>query len=152
MLTSCATDSCGPTKERFLEKYARFVDKVDSKNLPLDEETWKKMDQKFDKYISDCYTEFEDDLTHSEQVDFAANTVRYYYSKYGQGFAEQFGLDPNAFAHMVSENVEQFLHGHEDEIEALIEEFAHNIDRKELERLIEKGTEFIQSLTEDVEQ
>ncbi len=150
-LASCATDQCGPTKEKFLENYEQFVDRVESKDLASDKEAWQSLDQKLDKYITECYTEFENDLTNSERIDFASNTVRYYYTKYGRGLSEQLGSDPEDFARMMTENLEGFLHGHEDEIEALIDDFANQLDRDEMDRLIKKGSEFIQLLTEDLE-
>ena len=151
MFASCATDQCGPTKEKFLENYERFVDKVESKDLAPDTEAWENLDQKFDKYLTECYTEFENDLTNSERIDFATNTVRYYYTKYGKGLSEQLGSDPEEFARKMAENLEDFLHGHEDDIEALVEEFTSQMDREEMERLIEKGADIFESLLEDLE-
>ncbi|RLD20423.1 MAG: hypothetical protein DRI69_06320 [Bacteroidetes bacterium] len=151
MLASCATDQCGPTKEQFLENYEKFVDKVESKDLTSDSDAWQSMDQKLDKYLSECYTEFENNLTNSERIDFASNTVRYYYTKYGKEISVQLGSDPEAFARQMSKNLEAFLNGNEDEIEALIDDFAHRLDRKDLDELIEKGSEFLQLLTEDLE-
>ena len=151
MLASCATDQCGPTKEKFLEKYEEFVDKVESKDLPSDKEAWQNLDQKLDKYMNECLAEFESDLTNSERIDFASNTVRYYYTKYGKGLSEQLGSDPDEFARKMAQNLEGFLHGHEDEIEALIDDFTNKLDRQEVEELIERGSEFIQLLTEDLE-
>jgi uncharacterized membrane-anchored protein YjiN (DUF445 family) len=151
MFTACATDHCGPTKEIFLENYKHFVEKVESKNLTPDKEEWHNLDEKFDTYISDCYTEFENALTSSERIDVATNTVRYYYSKYGKGISEQLGADPEEFTRRMTQNVEDFLHGNEDEIEALVREFSNRIDRQELDVLIEKGSEIFQSLAEDLE-
>jgi len=151
MLASCAMDQCGPTKEKFLENYKKFVDKVESKDLGSDKDAWQNLDQKLDKYITECYTEFEDKLTNSERIEFASNTVRYYYNKYGKGISEQLGSDPEAFARQMSENLESFLHGHEDEIKALIDDFAHRLDREKLDELVEKGSEFLQLLNENLE-
>jgi len=150
-LTSCATDRCGPTKENFLENYEKFVDRVESKDMSLDKEEWQILDKKFDKYLTECYTEFEDALTNSEQIDFASNTVRYYYNKYGKSLSKQLGSDPDAFTRNMTKQLEDLLHGNEDEIEALIEEFAIRMDRDELDELIEKGSEFLQLITEDLE-
>ena len=150
-LASCAMDQCGPTKEKFLENYEKFVDRVEAKDLASDKEAWQNLDQKLDKYINECYTEFEQDLTNSERIDFASSTVRYYYTKYGKGLSEQLGSDPDEFARMMTENLEGFLHGHEDEIEAIVDDFVNNLDRQKMEELIEKGSEFIQLLTEDLE-
>lgn len=151
IFASCATDQCGPTKEKFLENYEKFVDWVESKDLTSDKEAWQNLDQKLDKYLTECYTEFENDLTNSERIDFASNTARYYYTKYGKGISEQLGSDPEEFARKMTESLEGFLHGHEEEIEAFIDDFVNRLDRDELEELIEKGSEFFQLLTEDLE-
>lgn len=148
---SCATEQCGSSKEKFLENFEEFVDNVESKDLESDKEAWQNLDQSLDKYLNECYTEFEDNLTNSERIDFASNTVRYYYVKYGKGLSEQLGSDPDEFARKMAENLEGFLHGHEDEIEELINDFVYRLDREEMDELIEKGSEFIQLLTEDLE-
>jgi len=151
MLTSCNINQCGPTKEKFLENYEKFVDKVESKNLSADEKAWQNLDRTFDKYLSECYKEFENELTSSERIDFATTTVQYYYTKYGTGISEQIGTDPEEFARNMAEELEDYLHVHEDEIEALVEEFANSINREELEELLELGSEIFQSLTEDLD-
>lgn len=151
LLASCTSDQCGATKDDFLGNYERFVDKVELKDLNSDSEAWLQLDQKFDQYINDCYTEFEQELTSSEQVDFATNTVKYYYTKYGHDIAQQWGINSEEFARTLTKSVEAFLHEHEGDIEALVKEYSSRIDQQKLEELSEKGSKYFQMLAEDLE-
>jgi hypothetical protein len=47
--------------------------------------------------------------------------------------------------------VEDFLHGNEVDIEALVQEFNQRIDREDLDELLEKGSAIFKSLTEDLD-
>ena len=148
-LTSCALDQCGPTKEAFLEKYENFVDDVESKDLEGSKKEWERVDKKFDKYLNECYTEYKDDLSQSEQSEFALNTMRYYYNKYGKDFYDKMDSNPEEFAKVVSENVEEFLHKYEDDIEDILEEITSSMDKKEMDELFEQGSDFLKTLDED---
>ena len=124
--------------------------RLHQKDLTTDEEAWQNLDKTFDKYLSECFNEFENELTSSERVDFVTNTAKYYYAKYGSGISEQMGSEHEEIARKMAENLEDFLHIHEDEIEAFVEEFANSIDREELDELMEQGSEMLKTLMEDL--
>ena len=102
LLGACSSmNPCGNNKTTFLNNFETFIEEIESEKLEFADEKWENYDLKFRKYVDECYDEFEDDLTRSEESDFAANTVKYYYVKYGQGIYEQYKDDGEGFINLL---------------------------------------------------
>ena len=86
LLSSCASHiSCGGDKDSFVENFYTFIDdlKKEQKEGKLSDSQWENYDTKFNKLTEECFPQFENELTTTDQLGIAASVAAYYYAKHG---------------------------------------------------------------------
>lgn len=86
LFSSCANHiSCGGDKDAFVDNFYTFIDdlKAEQKEGKLSDSQWESYDIKFKKLTEECYPQFENDLTTTDQLGVAASVAAYYYAKHG---------------------------------------------------------------------
>ncbi len=140
VLQSCGLDECGSTKSNFLKKYDAFIAEVEKQDLSFSDKNWETYDAQFESYLENCYERYEEEMTTAENREFWVQSVKYYYKRYGNGFAEELFDEDNELSQTMrrkirdlERNPEQFLKevireiGGED-LEGLFREIGREIE------------------------
>lgn len=88
LISSCAGHiSCGGDKDAFVDNLYTFIDdlKKEQKEGKLSDSQWENYDAKFKKLTEECFPQFEEELTTTDQLGVAASVAAYYYAKHGSG-------------------------------------------------------------------
>lgn len=84
--SSCANYiSCGGDKDAFVDNFYTFIEAVqnEQKQGKISDAQWESYDAKFTKLTEECFPQFENELTTSDQLGVAASVAAYYYAKHG---------------------------------------------------------------------
>lgn len=87
-MSSCANYiSCGGDKDTFVDNFYTFIEEVkdEQKQGEISDAQWESYDAKFKKLTEECFPQFENDLTTTDQLGVAASVAAYYYAKHGAG-------------------------------------------------------------------
>ena len=151
LLASCQFDPCGSSPEAFVDKYERFIDDLDEKQLSFDDKSWEDHDRKFKTYVQECYENFEDDLSRKEERRFAQSTAKYYLIKYGKGLQYQYEGDPEEFSRIIGDNVEAIVDEYGDEFEEMFESFMEE-NGDNIEQLAEDIGDAVERFVNDIDE
>lgn len=70
--------SCAPfTKDAYLNRYMKFMEKVSSEYRVYDEKKWAKSDKKFEKLNNKWYERFKDELSVKEKILISGYKIKY---------------------------------------------------------------------------
>jgi len=82
ILVTLTVISCRPfSKESYLEKYGKFMSEVSEKGASYNDKDWEKADEKFNKFNTDWYDHFKEDLTWQEKLTTTKYNLQYTYYK-----------------------------------------------------------------------
>lgn len=84
-MVSCLTPS---SKESYLEKFERFVDRVEQNHEKYTEKDWEWAEEQFQKYSSDWYLKFKSEYTFHDQIKIKGFIIRYHSYKTRQDVGE----------------------------------------------------------------
>jgi len=144
-LVSCQMDPCA-NKEKFLTNFDSFVEDISESEESISLEEWKKHDEKFKKYIEECYTNHKGDLLSSEKQSFWANSIRYYYERHGNSFFTELNDENDTLAKIMEEELSEVFNNPEEAIIALVkEEYGEDITKS-----IDKVVDEIKKLGEEL--
>ena len=74
--------SCRPfSKESYLKDYETFITKISNEEPNYTESDWKIIDKKFEKFNTDWYDHFSNDLTFTEKLTVTKLHTQYIYYK-----------------------------------------------------------------------
>jgi hypothetical protein len=146
LFTACSINPCGPGKKQFLKNFDAFITDIEDQSLAYESEKWEDYDLKFKKFVKECYPEYEEDLTRKEDDQFVANTMKYYYLKYGKGLYEQYKNNGDELADLIGQNLEEFLEINRDATEKLIKNIEENIDAEKIEDFLNEVSDFLNDL------
>lgn len=80
VLISLAMIACAPmTKERYMERYAEFMDEISQNASSYTENDWVKKDKQYQKYSDELYNKFKKELTASDKLTLAGYKIKYTY-------------------------------------------------------------------------
>lgn len=110
------------SKESYIEKFERFVDRVEQNHKKYNNKDWQWADSQFQKYNDDWYLKFGDEFTVSDQIKIKSLIIRYHSYKNKEDISE---LLKQLFKDDVDdarEKVEEYIENDMDEhIDILIE-------------------------------
>jgi len=146
-LSACQLDPCA-NKDKFLTTFDQFVEDVSESETEISLEHWKGHDEKFKKYVEECYVSHKEELSNSEKKSFWSNSIRYYYHRHGNGFFTELENDNDPLAKLMEKELEEVFNNPEDVIIALVkEEFGEDITEG-----IDKVVDGIKKLGEDLKE
>lgn len=85
LMVSCLTPK---SKETYLEKFERFVERVEQNHKKYNAKDWEWANSQFDKYNHDWYLKFTDEFTLEDQLKIKSLIIRYHSYKNKQGIGE----------------------------------------------------------------
>lgn len=82
--------SClNPTsKEDYLEKFEKFVNRVEENHKHYNSKDWEWADTQFEKYNTEWYLDFKEDFTLEDQIKIKALIIKYHSYKNKQGLGD----------------------------------------------------------------
>lgn len=89
LTSACSTNECGSNKAKFLANFNDLIEEVTEAELDYSDDAWDKHDNRFRKFVEDCYPEYEEELSNRERRKFWGQFVKYYYKRYGAGLAQE---------------------------------------------------------------
>jgi len=104
---SCSTDSCGATKDGFLERYDAFMEDVKTADLAVSDEGWARYDDRFKTFVEVCYESFEPELSGRERRQFWTKAMGYYYNRYGKGLSKELFENNNSTNQKMQEKLQE---------------------------------------------
>ena len=113
------------SKESYLNKFERFIDKVEQNHKKYNNKDWEWSDSQFEKYNSDWYLRFKDEYTLSDQIKIKSFIIRYHSYKNKEDIA------------LV---LKQLFKDDVDDVRAKVEEYIENDMDEHLELLMEGAT------------
>lgn len=84
-VVSCLTPT---SKESYLEKFERFIDRVEENHKKYNDKDWDWADSQFEKYNGDWYLKFREDYNLSDQIKIKSLIIRYHSYKSKDDFNE----------------------------------------------------------------
>jgi hypothetical protein len=118
-MVSCLSPN---SKEAYLEKFERFVNRVEQNHKKYTKKDWEWTDSQFKKYNGEWYLEFSDEFTLSDQIKIKSLIIRYYSYRNKED---------------VSEVLKQLFKEDVDEVRNTLKEYIENDMDDDLEKLID---------------
>jgi len=75
LLFSCS--SAPTSKDEYIKEYSTFIEDLKANNENLTEEQWKEKDKAFEKFSTEMYSEYENDLGIAEQIKIGKHAFQY---------------------------------------------------------------------------
>ncbi len=141
--TSCQFDTCGIDKEHFLGNFKQFIKTIEKEDLEYSSSEWEKHDEKFKKFVKECYPEYKDKLTSEEKSEYYSYSTKYYVLKYGRGFEKFMDEHGEELAEQVSQGIEDFIEISADNVEEFINQLEESINEEKIEEFFEQLEEAI---------
>ena len=121
-LVSCLNPT---SKESYIEKFERFVDRVEQNHTKYNDKDWEWSDSQFKKYNKDWYLKFSDEFTLSDQIKIKSLIIRYHSYKNKED---------------ISEVLKQLFKEDIDDVQKKVEEYFENDMEEDLGTIIEGAT------------
>lgn len=153
LFSSCETEPCSYSKERFTKKFSVLVEQASESDRKISDERWEREDEQFSTFVMDCYPKFEEEMTFSEKTDFWQGTLSYLFARYGSALIAEIS-DPNTqneIIKTVKEGAIAILGSLEELIIYIKEELIENGGLKDLFRDVQEGIkDVIDAIEEDM--
>jgi hypothetical protein len=153
LFSSCDTNSCSSSKERFTKKFSSLIEDASESDLKFSDDRWERQDQKFEQFVTNSYPEVDVEMSFSEKTEFWQGTLSYLVSRYGGSLITELS-DPNAqneIIQIVKEGAIAVLGGLEEIIIYIKEELLENGGLKDLFKEAQDGIkDLIESIEEDM--
>lgn len=113
LLVACTTPR---SKEAYLKHFEEFIQRVDENHNDYKRKDWEWADSRFDKYNTEWYEKYKDDLTDEEQLQVKAWILKYYSLKGRKGMGKFLNdllkdIDVDGMSEKVQEYVDKELDG-----------------------------------------
>lgn len=149
LISSCGQlNPCGVSTKSFINNYESFVDEVAEKDLGTKAESWKAYDQRFEKFVDECYPNYEDKLSRSEKSSFASATVKYLYHRYAGSLVND--LEDNETLEQELEELGKTIGSYAEKFGAdvsdAMNDLAQQLDREKLDKMLEDVSRFFENL------
>lgn len=119
MVASCLTPT---SKEDYLEKFEKFVNRVEENHKHYNAKDWDWADSQFKKYNKEWYPDFKDEFTLEDQIKIKAFIIEYHSYKNKQGLGDLlrdlFRDDANEIGGKVEEYIDEDF---DEDLEKIIE-------------------------------
>jgi|GEM_PF-2210270 len=126
--SSCSTaTTCSVSKSGFLTNFDTMIKKVSEKELKSNDDQWASYDQKFEKFVEECYPSYEENMTEEEKQKFWLKSVEYYWHRYGLGFIKRLGDENDPLSQEIVRNAEETWGGVDEIVSHMLDEFGMSI-------------------------
>ncbi len=126
--TSCSTaTTCSVSKSGFLTNFNTMVKTVGDKELKSSDDQWTSYDQKFEKFIDECYPSYEENMTDDEKQEFWLKSVEYYWYRHGLGFIKRLGDKNDPLSQEIVSKTEETWGGVDEVVSHLLDEVGMTI-------------------------
>ncbi|MDX8341499.1 DUF6565 domain-containing protein [Draconibacterium sp. IB214405] len=109
-LISCATPT---TKEDYLERFERFVERVETNHHKYTRKDWEWANERFERYNSEWYLDYRDDFTVEDQIKIKGLIIKYHALKnkesVGDLLRDLFKDDVNKIGNKFQEYIDEDL-------------------------------------------
>lgn len=106
-LYSCSSifNSCGKEKKDFIDNFYNFIDeiRVEQRKGEISSSQWEGFDKKYHQLTSECYHQFEKELTTTDKLSITAGVGFYLYAKHGRGAILKIAEQDAAIRQILSE-------------------------------------------------
>ncbi len=85
MFVSCSEPT---SKESYMEKFESFVERVEQNHKKYTRKDWEWADERFEKYNTEWYRKFRDDLTLEDQIKIKGLVIKYHSLKDKQSIGD----------------------------------------------------------------
>lgn len=117
--------ACAPfSKEKYLERYEKFMDEVTQNYSSYNEDQRKEAQKEYDKFNEEWYNKFKDDLSFDEKLKLTGYTIRFNLMKAG---AE------------VGKLYDSYLKSDIDELKKRIDYYVKNDMEKDLNAILDEA-------------
>ncbi len=89
--TGCSRNACGADKSDFLDAYYQLLAEAKAADLPASDPRWADYDEAYRSYVEECYDQHAPTMSRREKRRFWAQSLKYYYQRYGDGLAKEWG-------------------------------------------------------------
>lgn len=140
--------SCAPTsKEKYMEKYVLFLDKVSQEYKDYTPKDWEAMDEKFDKFNGEWYHKYEQELSFKDELKLQGYKMKYaYYRALAEGRSAVDGFVESIDVDQMKKDVEDAAK----DAKKAAEEFVNSIDMEQVQKDLEEVGEEIVKAAEEV--
>ena len=153
LFSSCETEPCSYSKERFTKKFSLLVERASESDRKISDERWEKEDEQFGQFVMDCYPKFEEEMSLSEKTEFWQGTLSYLFARYGSALVAEIS-DPNTqneIIKTVKEGAIAVLGSFEELLIYIKEELIENGGLKDLLKEAQDGiNNLIEAIEEDM--
>jgi len=133
-LVSCAEPG---SKEEYLEKFVKFVNRVEENHKDYNKKDWEWADSKFSKFKKEWYQNFKEEYTIEEQIKIKGLIIEYNSYKNNEDFG-------TILKELFQDDV--------DDIKGKVEEYIDKDMDEDLEKLIEGASEIGDSAVKVLEE
>lgn len=111
------------SKEAYLERFEKFVERVEKNHYDYKKKDWEWADKQFEKYNTEWYDKYKEELSTEELIKEKALVVRYYSLKSKKGLGKFLNdLIKDIDVDGIGENIQKYIDNKLDEdIEQIIE-------------------------------
>lgn len=113
------------TKENYLERFERFVSRVEKNHKEYNKKDWEYTDERFEKYNKEWYLKFSDEFTLNDQIKIKGCIIRYHACRNKNDIGEM---------------LKQIFKEDVDDIHKSIKEYVEKDLDADLEKIIEGAT------------
>ncbi|MEN8115623.1 MAG: DUF6565 domain-containing protein [Bacteroidota bacterium] len=130
--------SCGEpaSKESYLERFDKFVNRVENNHENYTQKDWEWADTQFEKYNSEWYLKFRDEFTLKDQIKIKGLIIEYHSYKNNED---------------VDEMLKELFKDDVENIREKVEEYIDNDMEEDLDKLIEGAAEIGDSAVKALE-
>ena len=105
-LVACATPT---SKQDYLNRFERFVERVEDNHKKYSRKDWEWADEKFEKYNSEWYLEFSDDFTLEDQIKIKGLIIKYHALKNKESVGDMLRDLFKDDANKIGDKVEKYI-------------------------------------------
>lgn len=103
--------SAPTSKEDYLDRFERFVERVDNNKNKYTQKDWEWADEKFEKYNSEWYLEYRDDFSVEDQIKIKGLIIKYHALKnkecVGDMLRDLFKEDVNKIGNKIQQYIDK---------------------------------------------
>ena len=105
-LVACSTPT---SKEDYLNRFERFVDRVENNHEKYGKKDWEWADAKFEKYNSKWYLEYSEDFTLEDQLKIKGLIIKYHALKNKESVGDMLRNLFKDDVNRIGEKVEKYI-------------------------------------------
>lgn len=111
-LSACAAPT---TKEDYLDRFERFVERVENNHKKYTPKDWEWADERFERYNSDWYLDYRDDFTVEDQIKIKGLIIKYHALRNKESIGDLLRSLFKDDANMIGDKIQKYMDDDMDE-------------------------------------